>query len=1568
MTHYIYNIYARVAMCLALFLSTSLTLHAQTENTGDVDDAESAAMAKTKENAPTLQETDPTGANYFGERRALVGRHCSVNRVINVVAVGTGTSGLENLTNEDIDDYATFPQVVSATVAVSPTVSVRDMKNYYAGGTTAGFCIVAGSGSSVLSLDLIKTYHIWFYCDGKRVSDQTVREANSGSGVKLSLIGIPGSAQACANLTAVCPVKFDEVAPVQGGAVDASVGSVVMIKYAFVGDAHDVHLTKIGIDEYATATGHEAMDVSCDAFMPSPLVGGIPIPMANVSEEKVIGTDSNERLDETIALVSAVQLASVAFKGRVRVNVENSNATTELFHAGDQVGFKYNFVQIADVLALGTWVDIALYDRNGNKVQTTTISAEVLELAIASGGDQTSYIVAEQDFSGAEISFYSTLGVLNLGSGYGVYYGFVRPKPTVDHECMLNPSMTTNMCSAQSTHKLKSNPEINATWELVTQPEENAGQCHVTPDGIVTGMYADGEYKFKVTAEDGCYDFVTINHGESDDFMEPLAEHPFYNLSEQAEEYELSDDLHGETSANLLSISNMTDPDNVLDGNLDNYASYTAGLQLLGSNGVILGIRKTDPAATPYIYDGSKADAMESIQIGFVVEMQRTALGLDLLNAFQIRCFDTEGNKVYQHIVEDAGLVGVGVVGTNEKSQKLRLTITVPKVDDDGNPVKFNEFQLWKIGAIDLRVSDVKFYYGFWDDPSDVRNNIIRDGAYVVNYDNMGAVVNVGTQVNVASVGGVTNNLSNIIDIDDELATYALMQKTVESGSTEIIVKLGRTVDFRHQVGVVVNNDIIGLNANVGNVLKVGTFLNGTETGETSTNWGVIGANVIQGDDKQVLYISPTSNYDEIHITAGEGLAANRTIKIYGILLRNDVDHDGVADNRDESSCNATITEVGVGRACAEGDLTFSARGTTDTKYYVSFPDQGVEMREVQSDLDGIISGNVTTTTHGQFTMYFYDGNGDMLTSAEYTVHPRQTTWRTTTSNTEWNTWNNWTNGTPYLCTDVIMPAGARVYPSLDEEVINGDEFGCAGIHFEHGAAIEKVFKLNYDKAWVDFTPTTGRYYMLAIPLKDVYTGDFFVAEAASDTLTEYNYFTDLTEANYPANRFSPRVYQRMYAFTGTHKLSTGGTTTAILLNTNWSQRFNMLNTPHPFGQVFSVYVNPEERSDELTIRLPKTHDTYYYYFESDHVNPSSFYETLTRTTPYRFSYEDDALRTIEDKSFGTFGTRNVFGNAGTMTQTATSTTPTNTFLVGNHFMSYVNVGKFLEGNPEITGIKVFSGRATASVVSINGDLISSVGNTYELWPMQSFYVTVGSERTSLDINWAEDMFTMADRGEPAPMATRPMMRIRASVHADETATDAAALLLEPQEDGALPIAETLIDADAKPDVAVFTLHGDRACDIRSLYGEREIPLGVLVGEGVDSVRLSLESLGGFDISGYRLLDRETGLTYLPDVVPTLHVSGSTIGRFVLVNTDITGIETASTDGLVIAVNGLSATISSPQHDITAVTAYTADGRIISRNATATTAQTTVSLAPGVCLIKVERAGMRSRAYTVMAH
>ncbi len=1505
------------------------------EDTGDVDDAESAAMAKTKANAPVMQETDPTGANYLSNRRALVGKHCAVNRVINIVAVGSGTSGLENLTNEDIDDYASFPSVVSATVATSPTVSVRDMKYYYAAGTDAGFCIVASSGSSVLSLDLVKTYHIWFYCDGKRVDDQQVSEGNSGSGVGLSLIGIPGSDQACTNLTATSTKKFDEVALVQVGAVDASVGSEVKIKYAFVGKANDINLTKKSISEYCTAIGHPAMTVSCEAFMPSPLVGGIPIPMAGVSENKVIGDDDNERLDESIAIVSAVQLASVAFSGRVRVNVTNSDASvSELFHKGDQVGFKYTSVQVANLVSLGAWIDIKLYDHNGNGVQTTTINADVLKLSLASGGDFTSYIVAEQDFSGAEITFYTALGVLNLGSGFGVYYAFVRQQPTIDHECDINPTADTNLCSSQTSLQLKSNPNLNVTWTVESQPQENSGQCSVTADGYVTGMIADGEYKFRATSEDGCYEILTINHANSETFLEESPEHVFL----ASDGYELATDLHGQTSANVLSISDMTDSENILDGDLSNYATYVAGLQLAGANGILVGIKKTDGT---YFYDGSLANSADEVQVGFVVELEQTAIGLDLLNTFQIRCFDENGNKLYQSLVDNAGVLGLGLIGNNDKSNKIRMSITVPKVNGDGQPVKINEIQLWKVGVLDLDVDDMKYYYGFWADPSDKRNNVVRDGATVVTYDNMGAMVNVATQIDIAAVGCVTNNLSNIIDIDDELETYALVQKTVNSGSQEIVVKLGRTLDYRHQVGVVIDKDIVGLTANLGNVVRIGTYYNGQDTGEMSTSWNVLGANVIQGDGKAVLYLQPTTNYDEIHITLGGGLQANQTMKIYGILLRNDIDNDGTPDVRDTESCTDGILNIVAAKVCKGETLTITGLGTTETDYFVSVPDQGVEKQAVQSGQDGTVTVSATAVKSGRFTVYFYDASENLISTADYTVHPSKTTWRANTISQDWNSWDNWTEGTPYLCTDVIIPANARSYPSLDEDVVRGDEFGCDRIYFENRAAVEKVYKLNYSQAWVDVELEPNRYYLMASPLQDMYTGDMFIP--TNDPIqSKDDYFTELNGDNYVQNRFSPRVYQRLWAKAADVKLSDGTMSegAAIVQETQWSKRFNALKYAYGKAEGFSLWIDPESNTAEsFTFRFPKQ-QTAYNYFSEVSQTATDWQETdISRSNAHRFTYEIG--NTPVAYTYKSENDRMRFDNLSSMNMTVSADQATKTFLIGNPFMSHIDVEEFLSANTGITEVKAYDGNTTSSTIAVGGELISTNPDFTTIEPMEAFYVSTASAQTSLEVTFTEDMFkrdvlesleTTSDNDGAAKSRIQgkntelSMMRINVK---NETLKTSALVLGE----GNTVNTETLFDEDAKPQLAIFTVSEGHAYDILSLNNKGDLPIGIYA-QGEQSITLSFDFMGEFDSERFELVDNLTGETYSLDEVVTVDIDGSSIARFCLRDKSVTGIEEVGTDeskSVFVTFNGQTAEIHSQNNDIIAVELYTADGQLVNK-------------------------------------
>ena len=104
------------------------------------------------------QDSDPSKENYFNNRRALVGPGCMINSLFDGVKLLSGTKDLQNICNDNLDDYATIPALADVTVLGSPIISVKDNQHYYAGGTEAGFVICAKSEASILTLDLAQFY------------------------------------------------------------------------------------------------------------------------------------------------------------------------------------------------------------------------------------------------------------------------------------------------------------------------------------------------------------------------------------------------------------------------------------------------------------------------------------------------------------------------------------------------------------------------------------------------------------------------------------------------------------------------------------------------------------------------------------------------------------------------------------------------------------------------------------------------------------------------------------------------------------------------------------------------------------------------------------------------------------------------------------------------------------------------------------------------------------------------------------------------------------------------------------------------------------------------------------------------------------------------------------------------------------------------------------------------------------------------------------------------------------------------------------------------------------------
>ena len=326
------------------------------------------------------QDSDSSKENYFNNRRALVGPGCVINSLFDGVEVVSGTKDLQNICNDDMDDYATIPALVGATVVANPIISVKDNQHCYAGGTEAGFVICAKSDASILTLDLAQFYKIQFLKDGEKVGDlQSISTGKSVTGLGLSLLTFPGSDQVNKLYMATAPGNFDEIKLVQCG-VDAKVLSAINIKYAFVGKAREYTVTnnkENGIAKYSQEQKRGSFTLS-----------------ANTLGGNLINTDLTDNF--------TVQSLIVSVPAKVTAT---SSDNKEAFPAGTEVGFKYGMTQLLN-LGLGSTISLKFYNKEGKNITSQTISGTVLNLGLV-GSKKNSEVVmkAPNAFSAVEIYF-----------------------------------------------------------------------------------------------------------------------------------------------------------------------------------------------------------------------------------------------------------------------------------------------------------------------------------------------------------------------------------------------------------------------------------------------------------------------------------------------------------------------------------------------------------------------------------------------------------------------------------------------------------------------------------------------------------------------------------------------------------------------------------------------------------------------------------------------------------------------------------------------------------------------------------------------------------------------------------------------------------------------------------------------------------------------------------------------------------------------------------------------------------------------------------------------------------
>ena len=514
-------------------------------------------------------------------------------------------------------------------------------------------------------------------------------------------------------------------------------------------------------------------------------------------------------------------------------------------------------------------------------------------------------------------------------------------------------------------------------------------------------------------------------------------------------------------------------------------------------------------------------------------------------------------------------------------------------------------------------------------------------------------------------------------------------------------------------------------------------------------------------------------------------------------------------------------------------------------------------------------------------------------------------------------------------------------------------------VHFEPHSQMLGSQHLNYEKVWVEYALESGRWYTLSSPLKGVVSGDMYLPRGTVEggAKQETPYFEAITYNNTNYTRLTPAVYQQAWDKTEamTYRLERAQlenkrlpqkenetATVNVARAFNWSSEYNDVKVP--FGlSGFSVKVDMSDIdgytpiANDVLLRLPKDDKTYQYYLTDDRTSGSET-EVLTRNGAGK-------LFTDEMKT----------GNNITVTLTNKST-DNPYFLIGNPFMSGLDLGKFFKLNQELewkywiltkdsylTGIK----NEEQYWLSNNG---TGTGNVA---PLQAFIVKKKSNLNGqLTITFTTDMaVSLSEEALQTRVATQPatlqMTAIRngKESHATIVCNELATPNFNASED-----VEALFDSHLSDAPTLYTMAGDMAASInvcRSIHG---LPVGVQSDDNTE-VDLTFNGVELFNDELY-LYDMESRKsTPITSSKTTLRISGKTMGRYFLVTTPIGG-ETV-TPAITVKTTGDLVTVTSVPEEIASVAVYDVTGRRIYSDAPNKN-RTSFPLSSGIYMVTVK--------------
>lgn len=1369
------------------------------------------------------------GATYKPNCRVpLVGEGRVINQITkNLVGVLSNSDNkLEYLVDKNLDNSVSLKGLAEVNAGL-PILSVKDVNRVYydsSNGIKVGFLYKAPGG--LLSLNVLQGFWVKTYLKGEEQDGSSA--SGSGDNFKLLNLNLLNVSGGLSEISFTTTKPFDEVR-IGCASIDVEVLSGLEFYYAFVGE----NPKKIAAETYAYPTA---------------------------KQEKPAHWGTGDLVNKNLNDGPVCELVSGLLGGGLTCRVD-FGATIPV---GSEVGYYTTGGGLASI-SLGA-TKLNAYDTGDNNPQSINTESGIGVSALVGGAREFSMILTKKDTRRLELDLPSGI---NLLSAVKVHYAYSRDPVEIDVSSYFtigNDTISTDY------YNLPTPSEGTVIYSLISWP---SGATSPSISGNhMTGMTVNGDYVVKAvyTREEKeiSWSYAVIHRNKKE--AEAGCNTMMINTSANQGQYTVVESSGSQGGISLF--NKINNRQNLVDGDYTNYAEATNVLSLI-QFGSLAGVHSSQDIAP----QGGKT------RVGFVMQTNNQLLGADVLKFFFIRLYK-DGEEVFSGLTAENDAVGVGLVGND--GSKLRFYVETDKT--------FDQVELWTAGLLNVNLNTFRLYYAFYE-PTTCEEYAGTSEACmeIITAQKHGATINYAEtkSSSVASVGTTMNNLSYVIDNSQQTAASIVAGVSLISRST-VAVKFN-SIRGGQPLGAILRTPGYVLNASVLQNVAIAAYNGGQAVASESTSGGLASIEVISDAGLAYMEVTPLQDYDEVRISFPSLADALETVWLSGFYIRPDANGNGIPDCAEEPDdqgetdiayksitehvCVDETTYLGNVRIFVDAQDDKVGTKLTFTCYPYNGNGQKIEQEaELRQDDKG----------------YFFELSlpvGDYSISGLSTynglraqVHPLKTTWKRNASDTDWNNWSNWTDGSPWGCTNVVIPAGATRYPDLNAwgsvDKFYGGNY-CANIHFEPGAAVLNTQYLEYDCAYVEMEVQSGMYHMISTPLHGMVTGDMFVSPEMPA------YFTPLNGATYREVRHNPIVRQKMYSRAVT--TATSGTNGTVVATADWSRTFNAVAQPYEQAQGIKMMVG-NDWGTSYRLRFPKAYTEYNYYTLSGGWVKKETLPEGARNMNGKFAYEVIGFNPENAGSSFTFELRNE-------EQGATC------FVAGNPFMSYLDIKTFLTENKQsvqairiIDSENIFGGKEGLVRISLgeNGDLSFDVAGEQSntIAPLQAFYVEVSGDYASDNVNitYTSNMFvqpsasTATRSSRSASVPTAGEMKISA---VSGNSVSSCSLLRSAGASDAYNAKEdivSLIDEDFMPKVKVYTVADKRALDIQKMSNATRVGLGFMVKDGSQQTEFTLDY--GSNWKGWTLVDKQTGKRYLLDGTSLTVNAGamkSNDGRFYLV-------------------------------------------------------------------------------------